>query len=265
MELFQLLLLATLLATSSGHPITADSSPIQTPVPVTAPATSGTPEPAITTSSSPPFAGPGRSESQIMACTSTLGITYSRLPTPPYYPWCLSDGTETLYASTKTLERQVDCAGCLEVEVKTFPDGVACPSRTASLTTAVTTISLDATTTVYETVCSPTPTFADMLELRVVEARQEAGDGGVVETMLLKGAAAGLAPLACPTTLVVPQDGMGGTSTRFEKVVTVTSYINCGGCKLVISTRVGGLGPIMRPGITASQPTGTATSYICTA
>jgi hypothetical protein len=203
-----------------------------------------------------------------MACTSTLDLTptYMMLPTPPYYPWCRFDGTATVYAATETVQKSLDCDGCLEVVVsKSYTDDKLCPPRTTIATT-----SLDATKTVVETVCSATPTFSEMLDPRntpaprAIPKRSQGDEDEVIATLLLNGVVEAQ-PLACPTTLIVPQNGVGGTSTRFDKVVTATSYINCRGCPLYISTRVGGLGPIMRPGITASQSSATSTSYICTA
>ena len=59
-------------------------------------------------------------------CTSTLILTQSRLPTPPYWPQCSWDGTLTVYPSTVTIGRSVDCDGCIAEE---FPSRLAIDSR----------------------------------------------------------------------------------------------------------------------------------------
>ncbi|KJZ79447.1 hypothetical protein HIM_00916 [Hirsutella minnesotensis 3608] len=81
-------------------------------------------------------------------CTTTMTLTYSRLPTPPYWPQCSGDGTLRVYPTTTTVCRPVDCHGCGAVEVREQPE-VHCP---AIIITATAT---EATpTTQYRTVCS---------------------------------------------------------------------------------------------------------------
>lgn len=85
-------------------------------------------------------------------CTSTLVLTQSRLPTPPYWPQCSWDGTLTLYPSTVTINRSVDCDGCAAVQVTEVPR-VHCPAEIVSTSVYATT-----PLTLYRTVCSATPT-----------------------------------------------------------------------------------------------------------
>ncbi|TFB04755.1 hypothetical protein CCMA1212_003064 [Trichoderma ghanense] len=90
-------------------------------------------------------AGPG--------CTTTITLTQSRLPTPPYWPQCSWDGTLSIYSATVTATRSVDCSGCTEVRVTHVPE-VHCPARIVS-----TSVFVERATTVYETVCLVTPTL----------------------------------------------------------------------------------------------------------
>ena len=81
-------------------------------------------------------------------CVTTMTITYSRLPTPPYWPQCSFDGTERVYTATTTATRAVDCHGCDQVAVSAWPK-VHCPAKV--ITTSVT----EATPlTIRETVCA---------------------------------------------------------------------------------------------------------------
>ncbi|KAL3960558.1 hypothetical protein ACCO45_005675 [Purpureocillium lilacinum] len=59
-------------------------------------------------------------------CITTMTITYSRLPTPPYWPQCSFDGTERIYTSTVTASHAVDCHGCNQVAVR---GGLRCTAR----------------------------------------------------------------------------------------------------------------------------------------
>ncbi|CAI4213117.1 unnamed protein product [Parascedosporium putredinis] len=126
-----------------------------------------TPAPALTPG--PHVAGPP-GDPQILPCTATIGVTYSRLPTPPYWPWCTENGgVERVYEATRTVQQQVDCRGCLAVTVETFPAEASCEdeysdyysndgedddgyyaARPKKRTEAAV-----GTKTIYETVCSP--------------------------------------------------------------------------------------------------------------
>ncbi|EGR52874.1 uncharacterized protein TRIREDRAFT_102851 [Trichoderma reesei QM6a] len=64
-------------------------------------------------------------------CTSTMTLTQSRLPTPPYWPQCSWDGTLSIYSSTVTVTRSVDCRGCANVRVTEAPV-VHCPAKIIS-------------------------------------------------------------------------------------------------------------------------------------
>ncbi|KAL7902629.1 hypothetical protein HDV63DRAFT_399686 [Trichoderma sp. SZMC 28014] len=85
-------------------------------------------------------------------CTTTLTLTQSRLPTPPYWPQCSWDGTLSIYSSTVTVERSIDCHGCSDVRVTEVPV-VLCPAMIITASERVATPS-----TLHVTVCSATPT-----------------------------------------------------------------------------------------------------------
>lgn len=84
-------------------------------------------------------------------CTTTMTLTQSRLPTPPYWPQCSCDGTLSIYSSTVTVTRSTDCRGCTNVRVTEVPV-VHCPAMIISTSVRVATPS-----TTYRTVCSATP------------------------------------------------------------------------------------------------------------
>jgi ribosomal protein S27E len=171
-----------------------------------------------------------------------MDITYSRLPTPPYWPQCSFDGTERIYPSTTTVYRQVNCKGCSKVTVKEHPE-VMCPNMRITAS-----ISMATPTTKYETVCSPTPTAKEIHDRQV---------------LLSLGVEVG-AIAACPTTIFVTAGNDNGpTSTVYKQIISQVQKVNCGGCSLVISTRLGGLGPIYRPSSTVTGAIATTTSYEC--
>ncbi|KAH8131377.1 hypothetical protein FP744_10003738 [Trichoderma asperellum] len=89
---------------------------------------------------------------QAANCTTILTLTQSRLPTPPFWPQCSWDGTMSIYSSTVTVERSVDCHGCSNVRVTEVPV-VHCPAMIITASEHVATPS-----TSYRTVCSETPT-----------------------------------------------------------------------------------------------------------
>lgn len=228
-----------------------------------------TPAPALTPG--PHVAGPP-GDPQILPCTATIGVTYSRLPTPPYWPWCTENGgVERVYEATRTVQQQVDCRGCLAVTVETFPAEASCEdeysdyysndgedddgyyaARPKKRTEAAV-----GTKTIYETVCSPTTTPIK------IQGRQEEptptpvviGDEGAAQAPAVS--------TPCVSTLVVPEVWVGLTVTVFLDMMTVTSKVDCGGCALHLSTRVGGLGPIVQPGVTATVDVATTVVYEC--
>ncbi|UKZ58982.1 uncharacterized protein TrAtP1_000304 [Trichoderma atroviride] len=85
-------------------------------------------------------------------CTTTLTLTQSRLPTPPYWPQCSWDGTLSIYSSTVTVERSIDCHGCSDVRVAVTPI-VHCPAMIITASVHVATPSTE-----HRTVCLATPT-----------------------------------------------------------------------------------------------------------
>ncbi|TQV90687.1 hypothetical protein V2A60_006898 [Cordyceps javanica] len=90
-------------------------------------------------------------EGKASRCTTTLSVTQTMFPWPPYWPQCVFDGTARAYPSTVTATTSVDCHGCDRVRVQVVPV-VYCPymhiTASASETTA---------RTVHETVCLATP------------------------------------------------------------------------------------------------------------
>ncbi|PTB67592.1 hypothetical protein BBK36DRAFT_3601 [Trichoderma citrinoviride] len=84
-------------------------------------------------------------------CTTTSTLTLSRLSTPPYWPQCSWDGTLSIYSSTATATRSVDCHGCTDVRITAVP-AVHCPAKIIS-----TIVRVGTATTTYKTVCSVTP------------------------------------------------------------------------------------------------------------
>ncbi|SPO01478.1 uncharacterized protein DNG_04151 [Cephalotrichum gorgonifer] len=223
------LLLAILVHLTLTHPLDGRAIQPVDPLP--------TPERQIQNLAGPP-------DSQIFPCTATLNTRRCQ-PASTY-----------AYAATKTIKQEVDCEGCLAVEVRTLP-GRNCPTPTAGQQV------VDETVTEWEAVCSPTPT------LPLVQAGDDPYPGyepypgedlGVRED--LRPRQQDPAP-TCLTTLILPEEGTGVTVTVFNEFVTVTSSVPCGGCSLTVSTRVGGVGPLIRPGITATEETGTATVYEC--
>ena len=169
-------------------------------------------------------------DSQIFPCTATLDAA----PQP-----CATD-PPLAYATTQTLFTEVNCGGCLEVSLRRTMHP-ACPTPTAATRT------IDGTVTEWEAVCSPTPTLPIVLPQEELFPRQVAP----------------VEPPACRTTLWLPAENSGSTATVYLEHTTVTSGLPCGGCELVTSTRVGGLGQIQVPGITATEPIGTSTAYVC--
>ncbi|KAH0494419.1 hypothetical protein TgHK011_001039 [Trichoderma gracile] len=86
-------------------------------------------------------------------CTTTMTLTQSRLPTPPHWPQCSWDGTLSIYSSTVTVARSVDCRGCTDVRVTEVPV-VHCPAKIIW-----TRVRVETPSTTYRTVCSVTPSL----------------------------------------------------------------------------------------------------------
>lgn len=140
-------------------------------------------------------------------------------------------GPSRFYTATETLYQEVDCEGCLDVTLRSVLE--AC-STTTEIPEEV-----RGTATEWEFICSPTPTLP--IHPREIEPRQG----------------------ACTTTLILPVGIAGVTATVFREYVTVTSRRPCGGCELVTSTAIGGLGVIIPPGVTVTADVGTRTAYAC--
>jgi hypothetical protein len=172
--------------------------------------------------------------SDIKACTMTMNITMSRAP-------CSNDGTDYIYPSTATVTQLVDCKGCIDVTVRTSPV-VFCPAHIIS-----TEMSMTTPKTQWVTACSPTTAYSQLH-----------GGRGIIERDVVTAA-------ACPTTLYVSADqDLGQTSTTYQRVVVSTQRVPCGGCPLVVATRLAGQGPVWRPTATLTSTVGTSTAFQCT-
>jgi hypothetical protein len=73
-----------------------------------------------------------------------------------------------------------------------------------------------------------------------------------------------LEPRACPTTVTVtPPQEVGPVSTFYQRTSTVTLSLDCGGCPLVVSTQVQGLGPPVSYTKTITVAATVTTAYRC--
>lgn len=140
-------------------------------------------------------------------------------------------GPPLSYATTETLYQEVDCKGCLDVTLHTIPEACSTPTEIPD--------EVHGTATAFYFICSPTPTLP--IHPRGIEPRQG----------------------ACTTKLILPVGITGVTATVFKEYITVTRRLPCGGCELVTSTGVGGLGVIAPPGVTVTVHVGTRTAYGC--
>lgn len=140
-------------------------------------------------------------------------------------------GPPLSYATTETLYQEVDCEGCPDVTLRNVLEACTTPTKVRE--------EVRSTATEWEFTCSPTTTLP--IHPRGIEPRQG----------------------ACTTTLILPVGVTGVTATVFREYVTVTSRLPCGGCELVTSTAVGGLGVIIPPGATVTADVGTRTAYAC--
>lgn len=85
-------------------------------------------------------------------CITTSNITQTMYSTPPYWPECEFDSTETAYPSSVTSTTSVDCHGCQHIHIQVVP-AVHCPFEQITAYATVTT-----PYTVHRTVCMTTPT-----------------------------------------------------------------------------------------------------------
>ena len=203
-------------------------------IPASAPASLETPSPVLPV---PPIKG----------CTTTISET-GRHP-------CSWNGIQTVYPSTTELYDYVNCHGCLDVYV--HRPVYYCPMFVIDSVTTVTTPS-----TYWSTVCAPLTAVSQLtqtpeptitgapLTARTPDSAHQPRDLA--------------APAACPTTYVVqPPQSAGGTSTQYQRTVTQTVRLNCGGCPLVLSTALAGYGPAGRFTTTVTSPVRTTTAYVC--
>ncbi|KAK4034785.1 hypothetical protein C8A01DRAFT_18480 [Parachaetomium inaequale] len=184
-------------------------------------------------------------------CTTTTSETYG-------YP-CEWDGTTTLYPSTTVLFKQINCNGCENVYV--HRDIYYCPNQRINGT-----LKAGVPSTSWSTICSQSAALARRAEPDT-PASTTGSDLGALPTDGPKGArspAEGIQPAACPTTLVVqPPRVAGKTATSYLSFTTTTALVSCGGCPLVISTALVGLGPPVAFETTTTLPVGAVTTYAC--
>ncbi|KAJ9143092.1 hypothetical protein NKR23_g6860 [Pleurostoma richardsiae] len=187
---------------------------------------------------------PDTAASPIIATPSIESCTVTISEHSPASVICRWDRTQTVYPSTTTAYKSVDCHGCADVYV--HYDMYFCPMQKIDAVTTVATPS-----THWSTVCEPLVTA---LGERVEERRE--GDGGNVYAYAA----------ACPTTYVVqPRQTAGATLTQYQRTVTVTQRLGCGaGCsQLVVSTALAGYGPAGRFTKKTTAPVETSTTYMC--
>ncbi|KLU82448.1 hypothetical protein MAPG_01520 [Magnaporthiopsis poae ATCC 64411] len=197
-------------------------------------------------------------EAEAAACTSTLKRT-------PSYP-CITEGYETVYPSTRTVFAQVDCGGCQELFIPR--EVYFCPMRRIL---GIRTVHEPSTS--WSTVCAGRATRIGLGRRDHHATQAEAAAAAVTtpptnwETADENGREEDLQArqgVACRTTRVVqPQRTAGPVATQYQRVVTETARLNCGGCQLQLSTAAGGYGPVVRFTTTTTVSAGTSTVFVC--
>ncbi|KAK4175267.1 hypothetical protein QBC36DRAFT_27517 [Triangularia setosa] len=204
--------------------------------------------------------------------------------TTSYEAWvypCSWAGTQTIYPTTTTLFKEVNCNGCENIII--WKDYSSCPNMVINKTERVNTAS-----TYWSTICKPTALFAKRTAIDdTVQTPNSQHIAGGQDQVLIPAAAqitpfpkpavdlrsarngygvgGNLQPDVCQTTLILqPPQSAGKTSTKYSRYTTTTVSVNCSGCTgLVVSTALAGYGP---PGVfttTATLPVGTVTAYAC--
>ncbi|CAP70125.1 uncharacterized protein PODANS_3_2280 [Podospora anserina S mat+] len=206
--------------------------------------------------------------------------------TTSYESWvypCSWSGTQTIYPTTTTLYKEVNCNGCENIII--WKDYSSCPNMVINKTERVNTAS-----TYWSTICKPTALFAKRTAVDDIPAVQTPNIhniGGSQDQVPIPAAAqitpfpkpvvelrspsdghgegGHLQPDVCQTTLVLqPPQSAGKTSTKYSRYTTTTLSVNCSGCtSLVVSTALAGYGP---PGVfttTTTLPVGAVTAYAC--
>ncbi|MCJ1239260.1 hypothetical protein MMC14_007254 [Varicellaria rhodocarpa] len=81
---------------------------------------------------------------------------------------------------------------------------------------------------------------------------------------LVASSLAAPAASTCTTTLThFPTMDLSPTTTIYQKTVTATSSVNCGGCKLTVTTENFGVGPAKHITATATSSASTTTTTVC--
>ncbi|KAK4205015.1 hypothetical protein QBC40DRAFT_271617 [Triangularia verruculosa] len=197
------------------------------------------------------------------------------------YP-CSWAGTQTVYPSTTTLYKEVNCNGCENIVI--WKDYSSCPNMVINKTERVNTAS-----TYWSTICKPTSLlFAKRTAVddtpavqtpNGIDARRDQAPipaaaqitpfpKPVVDSRDPRdgnGVGGNLQPDVCQTTLVLqPPQSAGKTSTQHARYTTTTISVNCSGCTdLVVSTALAGYGPPSVFTTTATLAVGTVTAYAC--
>lgn len=179
--------------------------------------------------------------SDIRDCTVHMTVSATKV-------LCPNDHIDWIYPATKTETAHVDCGGCDQVYVYTTPF-LFCPANIITTSVSVATPSTSTTT-----VCSPTTAYSQLTESHAHPTRPSWGP---------KQKRADAAEAACPTTLYV-DPSTDNSGVTYQNVVTATSRVACGGCPLVVATRLGGQGPLKRPNPGTVVPAATTTTtYVC--
>ena len=183
----------------------------------------------------------------IKGCTTTISETGPHT--------CSWNGIQTVYPSTIVLTKEVNCHGCIDLYI--HKDIWYCPMFVID---SVTTVSTPSTS--WHTTCAPLTALSQLTYTAVpVTAQPPVTTGAPHPAHRPRDIAA---PGACPTTYVVqPPQSAGGTSTQYQRTVTATVRLNCGGCPLVVSTALAGYGPAGRFTTTVTSPVHTTTAYVC--
>ncbi|KAK1832626.1 hypothetical protein QBC39DRAFT_348461 [Podospora conica] len=184
---------------------------------------------------------------------------------------CTWDGTSTLYPSTVTTTKRINCNGCSNVSL----GWGRCPVEVVQGFTSAKTPLTETVTACDISTIQGLQTQAGLAAVITPDVQAEnlmAASPQTSVSIALRpretgnaGAAVKRADVAaCPTTVVaVPEQQAGKTSTTYSRYTTTTVKVNCGGCPLVVSTALMAYGPPSTFDKTTTLPVGTRTTYAC--
>ena len=203
-------------------------------------------------------------------CTTTISE-------PGVNPCSQLNGVQTVYPSTSTSYKLVDCHGCPHVSVA--KQIYYCPLEVAGSTETA-----DAPFTTWSTLCAPTAASPRSNEAEIPTSAPTATSTPAAPRPAVASAPTPKAVPArdqipsrpssaprrrqevepCPTTFVIqPDRSAGSTFTEYLQWVTTTAKLDCQGCPLTVSTALAGYGPAGRFKDTVTVPIGTTTVYTC--